>query len=81
MPAISRLVRGTQTSDGKGSAQEEQAGEAAQQMTSEGPKEAGAERSAPEAAMPLCTAGSAEMTSDTRAPVLSGIVPTQCSAA
>ena len=63
---------------GKGSAQEEESEEAGQQITSEGPAEAGVECSAPEAAMPQGVAGTAEMAIDTRAPVLSGTVPAQC---
>ena len=60
---------------GKECMQEEQGEEASQQITSEGPADARAERSVFEAVMPEGAAGPAEMAIDTQAPASAGTVP------
>ena len=63
---------------GKECVQEDQAGEASEQMLSEGAADARAERSTLEAVMPEGAAGPAEMAIDTQAPAPAGTVPARC---
>ena len=62
---------------GRECVQEEQAGEASQQMTSEGPADMRVEGSASEGVMPEGAASPIEMAIDTQAPAPSGMVLTQ----